>query len=296
MWRAKIVSLILLVVLLQVTVSCSAPEEQPPAIPTVDQPVMAVERPAQTAENKAAQAELLAKWLEAAKGATDLAAVLDETALIAQDMSRLVGGAPPQLLDVMADVAHTPEVRVLASMSLRSVQDTGIIQRLIDLTAADRDALTRSCAVELLVYYRGAMVDEALEALQHDAERRVQLSALCGLAMRDPAKRSRLIEFWGKPDATGEEKGRIVMTLADGSASESLDFFVGAAGDTSIAVPARSVAIAVVGQEGGMAHLAAMKALVTNDPDDVIRQAALDAMAQIETHEKQRAAPAGSGS
>ncbi|NIA16700.1 MAG: hypothetical protein GWP08_21830 [Nitrospiraceae bacterium] len=301
MWRAKIVPFILLGFFLQVAVSCGAPEpaavsESPtaavaPAVPTADRRVVVVEPPAPTAENKAARAALLDKWLELAKNATSEAPVLDETAQIAQDLAGLCGGAPLELLDVMADTTHTPMVRVMASMSLRSVQDTAMIPRLIELTAADQDALTRACAVELLVFYKGAEVDKTLEALQHDPERRVQLTALCGLVMRDDSKRSALHEFWRKPDTTAEEKGRIVMTLAGGAASESLDLFLEAASNASIGASARRVAIQMVGQEGNAAHLPAMKALVEKNADDSIRQAALTAMAMIEMREKQAAAP-----
>ncbi len=257
-----------------------APESPPAA---VTQPVPETQPPANGAVASGAQGGVdpFEQWMAIAKTATREKPMMDETAALVQPILDAYTGKPNPLLGVLEDKDAAPMVKVLATINLKTILDPGIVDTLIGLLTPEHDNTTRACAADLLGLYKGKVVDDALKSIVNDEDRRIRFLALRGLAIREPQHRKDLHQWWAQPDATVEERYRIVETLGNGPISDSVPLFLDAASRQELPEGIRMMAIDMAGRAGSDACTEPLNKIAEADASEEVRKAAAAAVAAI---------------
>ncbi len=319
MWRYNTLVLLAVPLATALAVGCGSPEPEvktqapAPATPVQERPaepaappspsgtmispgvmfVAPMRVPDDPEEKAQKQAELVARWHEAAKKTVKDNVGNQECTVIAMNLRDFGPEALLPLVDVLADPEETAYIKVMTVECLKGLVHPIMITPLMPLVDAKCDATTRACATHLLGSIGTAEAKPLLEKLVADPERRVRFAALRGLAMSgDPDRRQAFMDLWDDPETTLSEREEIGRVFANdvNHDKENVALLSQVVQDFEVDVSIRRLAVAALGRAGDPAAVPALKVAAEKDPDEYVREIAASAASVIEALERAREA------
>ena len=245
----------------------AAPEAAGPAAPAPDTP-------------KQAPGDIMAQWNTFAAGGG--AALQDQARAEELGKALAANGAAAltPLLDVIAENPGDPLRKVCAVMTLTPVIMKDHEPRLLDLTAADQDRVTRANAAHLLATLAvrnqaGPETVARLRELYDDADTYVaHATVLRMLTSGDPEAVQRAAALWALPETTLPERTQIVGGIPQAQWMAHLPLFQEAAANTELPPPARKRAVQALGDAGDASVLDTLRKIAETETDPEVKKAA----------------------
>ena len=252
---------------------------------------------------KQAPGDVMAQWNTFAAGGG--AALQDQAR--AEELGRALAAsgaaALTPLLDVIAENPGDPLRKVCAVMTLTPVIVKDHEPRLLDLTAAGQDRVTRANAAHLLATLAvrnqaGPETQARLRELYDDADAYVAHAAVLRmLTAGDPEAVQRAVALWAVPETTLPERAQIVGGIPQALWVMHLPLFIEAAANADLPPPARQRAVQVLADAGDASVLDTLRKIAEADPDPDLKKAAQEGadMVQKRVDEGIVVAPLGAG-
>ncbi|NLV40608.1 MAG: hypothetical protein GXY15_05195 [Candidatus Hydrogenedentes bacterium] len=254
---------------------CGIGTEAPPAAPEAAAPGA----PAPDTPKQAPDA-VMAQWNTFAAGGG--AALQDQAR--AEELGRALAAngaaALTPLLDIIAENPGDPLRKVCAVMTLTPVIVKDHEPRLLDLTAADQDRVTRANAVHLLATLAvrnqaGPETVARIRELYDDADAYVAHAAVLRmLTSGDPEAVQRSVALWALPETTLPERAQIVGGIPQAQWVANLPLFQEAAANTELPPRARARAVQALGDAGDASVLDTLRKLAETEADPGLKKAA----------------------
>lgn len=261
---------ILLFCLASVLLSAGCGGEKPPA----------AVKEASPAAPKQAPGDVMAEWNAFAAGGG--AALQDQARAEALGKALAANGAAAltPLLDVIAENPGDPLRKVCAVMTLTPVITKDHEPRLLDLTAAGQDRVTRANAAHLLATLAvrnqaGPETAARIRELYDDADAYVAHAAVLRmLTAGDPEAVQRAVALWALPETTLPERAQIVGAIPQAQWVAHLPLFMEAAANAELPGPARERAVQALGDAGDASVLDTLRKIAETDADPELKKAA----------------------
>ena len=254
---------------------CGIGTETPPAAPEAAAPAA----PAPEAP-KQAPGDVMAQWNTFAAGGG--AALQDQAR--AEELGRALAAngaaALTPLLDIIAENPGDPLRKVCAVMTLTPVIVKDHEPRLLDLTAAGQDRVTRANAAHLLATLAvrnqaGPETAARLRELYDDADAYVAHAAVLRmLTAGDPEAVQRAVALWALPETTLPERAQIVGGIPQAQWVAHLPLFMEAAANAELPRPARERAVQALADAGDASVLDTLRKIAETDADPALKKAA----------------------
>ena len=252
---------------------------------------------------KQAPGDVMAQWNTFAAGGG--AALQDQAR--AEELGRALAAsgaaAMTPLLDVIAENPGDPLRKVCAVMTLTPVIMKDHEPRLLEMTAAGQDRVTRANAAHLLATLAvrnqaGPETQARLRELYDDADAYVAHAAVLRmLTAGDPEAVQRAVALWAVPETTLPERAQIVGGIPQALWVMHLPLFMEAAANADLPLPARQRAVQVLADAGDASVLDTLRKIAEADPDPDLKKAAQEGadMVQKRVDEGIVVAPLGAG-
>ncbi len=187
---------------------------------------------------------------------------------------QLANQAPDRLnvmVDMLTDPATKPESKLLIYSSLETVLNPELVKRLLDLTKPGVDDSVRAGVTMLLARVGNPIIDERLQELKTDEDRRVRLAALNGLMLHgDVDARNRLRDMYFEKDLPKQYKERIALTFGLSPKPDDIALLADALSSDDISDATKSTIVGAMGLLSDPACLPALQACIAgNAPEEL---------------------------
>jgi len=236
------------------------------------------------AQTAASAADLITEWRALAEnGEANLGNPRATT--IGLELRRQGVEALNPVMDVLADPNSKPGAKALALTTLRTVLDPAMAPRLREMCKPDQDGTTRACATELLGRIPNPDTVAFLKQLQNDPEKRVRIAATIGLLANEDAEvRTHIAELYHQPDNTMQQRGALVLALADFAKPEDTPLLTEAVVDERYDAVTRQILISALGRVGDATAIEPLtKCASAQSLPEATRTLASDAATAIQT-------------
>jgi len=207
------------------------------------------------------------------------------------EIGRLLASRGPEsltpILDVIADPESTPDLKVFATETVVNEMRPPYLERLKTLTGKSHDATTRACATMLLAQMKDTEVTTELVGLAEDAERRVKMAAMVGLAQRGrDDMRQRIVDMYWDEGVTQAERERIVRSILENPAEKDFKILSDMMVRSETSAFVRTNIAHTYGRIGGSSVIEALELSMERTPDPSYRSMAQAAIQTIEAREE----------
>ncbi len=229
--------------------------------------------------------DLMAEWNDLA--ATDYDHLdFDRAMIIANELALQGPNGLNPLFEVLEDPTAPKMAKILAVASLSPHVNDSHSARLIPLTDAQNDSITRGCAAHLLGNCYAADAFFKVRELAHDDDEHVsKVASMVMLRKGDVEVLPNIMKIWESPDASAKDRDEIVLGMPPMIAMKHLDIFTDSICDEKLSDAARSRAIKVLTEMAGPDVVPVIKACLDETEDDATREALEAAIATIEKRE-----------
>lgn len=227
-------------------------------------------------------AALVAEWQEVAD---DL--FVNELGPRAFEIAAQLAATGPEglvpLLDILASSESGPSKKVFVVQCVAAHVTAAHVDRLAEMTAAQEEATTRSCAAALLAEIGDPRSFEVLKKLVEDGERRVRLSALLGLARAgDAPSQSVLAGLFSSLETSEEERLQIVPVFLRNPDEEGREVLAEAVKHPALEGKMRTAVAVALGRVGDAPAIEALEESKAVAADEAYNAVADSAVAAIE--------------
>ncbi len=236
--------------------------------------------------------ELVAQWTALATAGKDNLDV-QKAAEIAQKLAAQGPDKLIPLLDVLANKDADPYEKVMVVMTTMPAISQYHEAKLIELTGAQIDSVSRADAAHLLgvLQQRRLGTPQGLARLGElidDPDRHVSSATILVMELAgSPEAIAKAVELWSSPEATPEERTSIVLNMPQRAVMQNTKLFAEAVLDTKLPADPRRRAIQDLGMVGDASVLDALRKCGETETDPVLKDLALAAADAVDSRVKQ---------
>lgn len=166
----------------------------------------------------------------------------------------------------------TPVAKILAVASLGPHINDSHAPRLLPLTEAEHDRVTRGCAVNLLNNTISADAFFRINELMHDEDSHVSKVAVLAMLRKGvPEALEKSLQLWDNPETPVRDRDEIILGMPDSMVINNLRIFQEALQKKGLSPQARLRAIKILEQVGTTEALPDLEACLEDETDSNLR-------------------------